>query len=251
MGYTGGYSAFIGYDKRNQNAIVVLQNAFNWSNYSGIALLPELAEKPGAAMPWQGILSLTSEGTEPGRCTDCLYPGLLLIKSDNVENIMRRTQNALFLAGLLFGSLSLVPAVQAEGETTDNVPPPPQIQQQTPADAQPSATDSNAQPPLGPNAETPEANSTPEPDANADNGQAPASYDLNKIIIDYKEYKVGDSVPQQYQDKSYNIVEWQKRNLPAPDAGSHWTYIGGNYLLISDDAGKILKAESGDIFFRG
>lgn len=167
---------------------------------------------------------------------------------------MRRTQNALFLAGLLFGSLSLVPAAQAEGDAADTVPP--QVQQQAPADAQPQqgdTTDSSGQPPLGPNAEEPEAGSTPSPapDANAGSPQAQSNYDLNRIIIDYKDYKIGDSVPQQYLDKSYNIVEWQKRNLPAPETGSHWTYIGGNYLLITNDVGKILKAESGDIYYRG
>ncbi|MGJ0192340.1 RcnB family protein [Pantoea sp. RRHST58] len=169
---------------------------------------------------------------------------------------MRRTQNALFLAGLLFGSLSLVPAAQAEGDATDTVPPPPQVQQQAPADAQPQQgdnPDSSGQPPLGPNAEEPEAGSTPSPapDANAGSPQAQSNYDLNRIIIDYKDYKIGDNVPQQYLDKSYNIVEWQKRNLPAPETGSHWTYIGGNYLLITNDVGKILKAESGDIYYRG
>ncbi|WP_072136386.1 serine hydrolase domain-containing protein [Pantoea ananatis] len=45
VGYIGGYSAFIGFDKQAGNAIVVLQNAFNWSNYLGITLLLNLAEK--------------------------------------------------------------------------------------------------------------------------------------------------------------------------------------------------------------
>lgn len=45
VGYIGGYSSFIGFDKQNGNAIVVLQNAFNWSNYLGIALLRDLANK--------------------------------------------------------------------------------------------------------------------------------------------------------------------------------------------------------------
>ncbi|QGY27918.1 serine hydrolase domain-containing protein [Pantoea cypripedii] len=43
VGYIGGYSSFIGFDQHNGNAIVVLQNAFNWSNYLGIALLRNLA----------------------------------------------------------------------------------------------------------------------------------------------------------------------------------------------------------------
>jgi hypothetical protein len=39
VGYIGGYSSYIGFDKANQNAVVVLQNSFNWSNYIGQAIL--------------------------------------------------------------------------------------------------------------------------------------------------------------------------------------------------------------------
>ena len=47
VGYIGGYSSFIGYDKEKGNAVVVLQNIFNWSNYIGIALLMDMAKKDG------------------------------------------------------------------------------------------------------------------------------------------------------------------------------------------------------------
>lgn len=43
VGYIGGYSSYIGFDKENQNAVVVLQNSFNWSNYIGHALLKRIA----------------------------------------------------------------------------------------------------------------------------------------------------------------------------------------------------------------
>lgn len=42
VGYIGGYSSYIGFDKANQNAVVVLQNGFNWSNYVGHAMLKHL-----------------------------------------------------------------------------------------------------------------------------------------------------------------------------------------------------------------
>lgn len=42
-GYIGGYASFVGYNKRNGNGIVVLQNGFNRSNNSGIALLVDRA----------------------------------------------------------------------------------------------------------------------------------------------------------------------------------------------------------------
>jgi len=40
-----------------------------------------------------------------------------------------------------------------------------------------------------------------------------------------------------------------QRNLPAPDAGSRWTYMGGNYVLITEPEGKILKIYDGEIFY--
>ncbi|ECW8947233.1 Ni(II)/Co(II) efflux transporter accessory subunit RcnB, partial [Salmonella enterica] len=47
----------------------------------------------------------------------------------------------------------------------------------------------------------------------------------------------------------YNIKQWKLRNLPAPDAGTHWTYMGGAYVLINDTDGKIIKAYDGEIFY--
>ncbi|SQB39696.1 Uncharacterised protein [Citrobacter koseri] len=40
-----GYSSYIGFDKRNRNAVVVLQNSFNWSNYIGQTILTRLAQQ--------------------------------------------------------------------------------------------------------------------------------------------------------------------------------------------------------------
>lgn len=76
------------------------------------------------------------------------------------------------------------------------------------------------------------------------------SHEIKSFYDASKLYTLGSTVPDLYRTKPYQIDEWQKRNLPAPDAGSHWTYIGGSYALITDAEGKILKAESGDIFFQ-
>jgi Ni/Co efflux regulator RcnB len=167
---------------------------------------------------------------------------------------MRRTQRVLFSMGLLVGSLSLIPAVQAAGEATDTVPPPPQIQQADPnaaaaANADAPQPDAAAAPAQAPSSSDSNDGITPTTPAQSSGGQP--NYDLNTIIIDYKEYKVGDTVPQQYRQKTYTITEWQKRNLPAPQADTHWTYINANYILITNDSGKIVQGKSGDIFFRG
>lgn len=44
VGYIGGYSSYIGFDKKHKNAVVVLQNSFNWSNYIGHDLLLKMAK---------------------------------------------------------------------------------------------------------------------------------------------------------------------------------------------------------------
>ncbi|MGP3592502.1 RcnB family protein [Vagococcus sp. WN89Y] len=77
----------------------------------------------------------------------------------------------------------------------------------------------------------------------------PQSYEVNEFVADFTKFKPGDTVPEMYRSEQYNIKQWQLRNLPAPDAGSHWTYMGGNYVLITDAEGKIIKAYNGDIFY--
>ncbi|MCS4494544.1 Ni/Co efflux regulator RcnB [Pantoea sp. PA1] len=168
---------------------------------------------------------------------------------------MRRTQIAFISAGLLFGSLSLIPAAQAAGETTDNVPPPPQIQPANPT-AQPG--DNNAQPgaaahaqPQAPMSSDSNDGITPTTPSQSAGNPGKPNYDLSTIIIDYKEHKIGDTVPDKYRSKTYTITEWQKRNLPAPQPDTHWAYINANYILITNDTGKIVMGKSGDIFFRG
>ncbi|PIF23444.1 RcnB family protein [Candidatus Pantoea floridensis] len=161
---------------------------------------------------------------------------------------MRRTHVTLLSAGIFLGALSLTPAALAEGEQTDNVPPPPQVQQPAP-DAQTQA----------PTADAPASNEPAESSGDvapirppqSGDASAPNNYDLTTIIIDYKEYKVGDVVPDEYRKKQYTIVEWQPRHLPAPQPGTHWAYINANYILITDDSGKIVMGKSGEIFFRG
>ena len=75
------------------------------------------------------------------------------------------------------------------------------------------------------------------------------AYEEQEFIADFTKFKIGDTAPAQYQTPEYTIKQYQLRNLPAPDAGTHWTYMGENYVLIGDADGKIYKAYNGDIFY--
>jgi Ni/Co efflux regulator RcnB len=79
--------------------------------------------------------------------------------------------------------------------------------------------------------------------------QPTSSFEIQEFHADYKPFKIGDIVPDLYRTKPYQIDAWQIRHLPAPEAGSHWTYMGGNYVLITDAEGKILRAMKGEIFY--
>ncbi len=167
---------------------------------------------------------------------------------------MRKTYANLLTAGLFLGALSLSPAVLAEGEQTDSVPMPPQVQQTAPDASAPAADAPAADAPASSEPAESSGDVAPiRPPQSSGNGgpSAANNYELTTIIIDYKEHHVGDVVPEEYRKKEYTIVEWQKRNLPAPQAGTHWAYINANYILIADDSGKIVMGKSGDIFFRG
>lgn len=69
--------------------------------------------------------------------------------------------------------------------------------------------------------------------AGSTNTSGISKYELSSFIADFKHFKPGDTVPEMYRTDEYNIKQWQLRNLPAPDAGTHWTYMGGAYVLIN------------------
>ena len=74
-------------------------------------------------------------------------------------------------------------------------------------------------------------------------------YELKEFTADFTRFKIGDNAPAMYLTPEYNIKQWQQRNLPAPDAGTRWTYMGGNYVQIGDTDGKISKIYDGEICY--
>lgn len=88
------------------------------------------------------------------------------------------------------------------------------------------------------------------PAASAPAAQQKDPLDKTSVFGDFHHYAIGDVVPPLYRSKTYNISQWQLRKLPAPTADSHWTYMGGDYILISDAEGKIERIISGDIIYR-
>ena len=74
-------------------------------------------------------------------------------------------------------------------------------------------------------------------------------FELQEFTADFTQFKIGDKAPAMYLTPEYNITQWQQRNLPAPDAGTRWTYMGVNYVQISDTDGTISKIYDGEIFY--
>jgi Ni/Co efflux regulator RcnB len=174
---------------------------------------------------------------------------------------MRNTTKILF-SGALISALAFTSVARAEGEQqTAPADGAPQTQQnptqgvpQTPAQQDPNQVQTPGAPetavPQDPTQTSPQgADTQPAPTAAPEAAQPKEPYEVTEFFSDAQRYTIGSQVPEKYRAKAYEITEWQKRHLPAPDAGSHWTYMGGNYVLISNADGKIIKAKSGDIFF--
>lgn len=104
--------------------------------------------------------------------------------------------------------------------------------------------------PVAPEAQTPAQAQTPSGEAAAPQHDPAHPYEIQYFFADFQRFTIGSVVPDRYRTKKYEIVDWKTRNLPAPEEGTNWTYMGGNYVLIAKADGRILKAESGDIFYK-
>lgn len=143
---------------------------------------------------------------------------------------MRKLKVVLCSALFSAAALSSVTTAWAEGE--QNAAAVPEVK--TPAVQTPESQNSLSQ---DPQAVAPKANPND-------------PYDLQYFFADFKRFAIGDVVPDVYRSKKYEIVQWKVRHLPAPEADSHWTYMGGNYVLITNAEGKILQAKQGDIYYK-
>ncbi|MEN5018746.1 RcnB family protein [Erwinia sp. Eh17-17] len=143
---------------------------------------------------------------------------------------MRKLKVVLCSALFSAATLSCVPTAWAEGEQSAAGTP----EVQTPAVQTPESQNSLAQ----------------DPPATAPQVNPADPYDLQYFFADFKRFAIGDVVPDVYRSKKYEIVQWKVRHLPAPEADSHWTYMGGNYVLITNADGKILQAKQGEIYYK-
>nr|WP_235192642.1 RcnB family protein [Pantoea sp. IMH] len=169
---------------------------------------------------------------------------------------MSKTTIVLFSAALL-GTMPMISPVWAEEGQSAAA--------QSEQAANPAASEPQMETPASPE-QTPEAAAQTAPDAaeapqsqppsamNPDGETTPAQvkgkYDKTSFFADFKQFHIGDIAPESYRAPHYKIGEWKKRHLTPPEEGSHWTYMGGDYVLITDNEGKILKVLSGDIIYQ-
>ncbi|WP_067700368.1 RcnB family protein [Erwinia sp. ErVv1] len=155
---------------------------------------------------------------------------------------MSKSTSVLLFSAILLGAVPLMSTAFA----ADAQPVQPQAtpDQQAPAAQSPDLQAIPAPAPQGQKpAQSQDGDNTAQPD--------PAHpYEITSFFADFQHFTLGSVVPDRYRTKKYEIIDWKTRHLPAPDEGTSWTYMGGNYVLISKEDGKIVKAESGDIFYK-
>ncbi|RAP69886.1 RcnB family protein [Candidatus Erwinia dacicola] len=57
---------------------------------------------------------------------------------------------------------------------------------------------------------------------------------MKTFFADFKHFSIGHIAPDLYRSKKYKVSQWNVRHLPAPKSDSHRTYMGGNYVLITN-----------------
>lgn len=171
------------------------------------------------------------------------------------------------LSAVLFGALPVMTTAYAEGEQTQApVTQDPAAQATEAQDPAAQATDAPSQDGQDPAAQdqtsssdnqglttpgqTPDVQTPAEHNQDAPEKPDPAHpYAVKTFFADFQRFNIGSVIPDRYRTKKYEIVDWKTRNLPKPAEGTAWTYMGGNYVLFTKADGKIIQAESGDIFY--
>ncbi|RRZ91605.1 RcnB family protein [Erwinia sp. 198] len=159
---------------------------------------------------------------------------------------MSKSTSILFSAFLLTAT-PLVSTAFAEDVQTQQDPAAAAPAADAPAPAAPAPA---APAPVAPEAQTPSQAQTPSGETAAPQRDPAHPYEIQYFFADFQRFTIGSVVPDRYRTKKYEIVDWKTRNLPAPEQGTSWTYMGGNYVQISKEDGRILKVESGDIFYK-
>ncbi|WP_158780700.1 RcnB family protein [Pantoea sp. BAV 3049] len=168
------------------------------------------------------------------------------------------------ISAMLLGAVPLISVAYAEGEQAQA----PVAQDQSAQAPAPAADDQapDAQAPEGQTPSDPQAPASDAPQGSSTGAQAQAMqnpdtdtqdqpdpahpYEIKSFFADFQRFTIGSVIPDRYRTKKYEIVDWKTRNLSKPDEGTGWTYMGGNYVLFNKADGKIIKAESGDIFYK-
>ncbi|HBV38451.1 MAG TPA: hypothetical protein DEF05_01830 [Erwinia sp.] len=159
------------------------------------------------------------------------------------------SKHVLFSA-LLFAAMPLVSTAFAEDSQVEAPQDPAAAAPQAPATDAPAAPAPAAPAPVAPEAQTPSQAQTPSGEEAAPQRDPAHPYEIQYFFADFQRFAIGSIVPDRYRTKKYEIVDWKTRHLPAPEQGASWTYMGGNYVMFAKEDGRILKVESGDIFYK-
>lgn len=54
-----------------------------------------------------------------------------------------------------------------------------------------------------------------------------------------RRFRRGDCLPLEYRSHSYVVDDWRGHRLAPPPAGYHWVQIGGDYVLVAKNSGRI------------
>lgn len=54
-----------------------------------------------------------------------------------------------------------------------------------------------------------------------------------------RRFRRGDCLPLEYRSHNYVVDDWRGHRLVPPPAGYHWVQLGGDYVLVAKNSGRI------------
>ncbi|ATO19075.1 hypothetical protein BS636_05040 [Acinetobacter sp. LoGeW2-3] len=63
----------------------------------------------------------------------------------------------------------------------------------------------------------------------------------NRVVNPSRDWRVGQKLPNQYDNRRFEVSSYEERRLPKANKNQQWYKINGDYVLVNDRNDKIVR----------
>ena len=63
----------------------------------------------------------------------------------------------------------------------------------------------------------------------------------NRVVNPSRDWRVGQKLPNQYDNRRFEVSSYEERRLPKASKNQQWYKINGDYVLVNDRNDKIVR----------